>query len=993
MTEKDIDYGLYSRQFYVLGKEAMKRMSSAAILVVGMRGSGLETAKNVVLSGVKSVSVHDPEVCAFGDLSGNFYVGEDDIAAGRQRDEVCVQMLSKLNGHVSVSVHRGGLVDLSGFDVVVCTDRTFSEGAELNQAARLAGAKFIMADTRGVFGAVFCDFGEAFTVVDADGEETPDIVVTGISQDTKGIVSCLEDERHGFQEGDYVEFRSVEGMEEVNTCGPLQVVSCTPFSFSIGDTQGFSEYVRGGVVRKVKQPVELSFKTLAESIDDPEFLASNFDLELAKRVHRCFCVFSEFKRRRGVLPTRETSSSFLEMAKELCAEGDVSETSRELSVFSKCSEGQVGPMGSVIGGIAAQEVLKACSGKFSPIKQFFYFESMDSLSSWWDSAESGEFCASPSSRSSGQVSVFGKGLQERLERLDMFVVGAGAIGCEVLKNLALMGVGTQGSIHVTDMDTIERSNLNRQFLFWPSDVGKPKSAVAARKTCGINPEVNVLPHEESVGAETENVFDDVFFEGLDVVINGLDNVPARKYIDEKCVFHGLPLLESGTLGAKGNTQAILPFATESYSSSRDPEEKTIPVCTIRNFPNSIEHVIEWSMSVFQGLFNEAPRNANTYIREENGLSILAQGNGLTPGVLSALNRSLGARPKTIAECVVLARECFDEYFTAPIQSLLHNFPADSLTRAGTLFWSGGKRLPSPLFFDQHSDSHADFVYYAARIYTCVFGVSASGLTRDQCSEIAGGIGQKPFSPRKMEVDADGEVKEDSACDLDALKAALPPRASVSGVVLVEVEFEKDCDENHHIDFITAAASLRAQNYGIEPADRHRVKLISGRIIPAIATTTALVSGLVCLELYKLAAGEKDLRLERYRNYFVNLALPFFGFSEPMPAEKMVYREKTWTLWSHLCVDEDMKLKDLIEHLRQTECFEVSLLECERMILYNALMPKKERLEMRVSEAVESVSKKKLCSSRKYVLLGVLATDFSGEDIDVPPIKVRIQQFT
>jgi ubiquitin-activating enzyme E1 len=68
-------------------------------------------------------------------------------------------------------------------------------------------------------------------------------------------------------------------------------------------------------------------------------------------------------------------------------------------------------------------------------------------------------------------------------------------------------------------------------------------------------------------------------------------VEARTYVDRRCVFFRKPLLESGTLGTKGNTQVVYPFLTESYSSSQDPPEKSFPMCTIKSFPNQIEHTI------------------------------------------------------------------------------------------------------------------------------------------------------------------------------------------------------------------------------------------------------------------------------------------------------------------------------------------------------------------------------------------------------------------
>ena len=118
------------------------------------------------------------------------------------------------------------------------------------------------------------------------------------------------------------------------------------------------------------------------------------------------------------------------------------------------------------------------------------------------------------------------------------------------------------------MDHIERSNLNRQFLFRPYDVQKPKSTAAAKAIKAMNPNMNVEAQENRVGSETENIYTDEFFDNLDGVANALDNVEARTYMDRRCVFYRLPLLESGTLGTKGNTQVVIPDVTESYSSSQ-----------------------------------------------------------------------------------------------------------------------------------------------------------------------------------------------------------------------------------------------------------------------------------------------------------------------------------------------------------------------------------------------------------------------------------------
>ena len=151
-------------------------------------------------------------------------------------------------------------------------------------------------------------------------------------------------------------------------------------------------------------------------------------------------------------------------------------------------------------------------------------------------------------------------------------MGAGAIGCEMIKNLALMGVATEGGcLYVTDMDRIERSNLSRQFLFRNSDIGHSKSETAVRVIKQMNPAVKAIAYEVKVGPDTEDIFTYQFIEDLTAVCNALDNVEARQYMDSRCVRFDNPLLESGTLGTRGNTQIVVPFLTESYGSTQDPQ--------------------------------------------------------------------------------------------------------------------------------------------------------------------------------------------------------------------------------------------------------------------------------------------------------------------------------------------------------------------------------------------------------------------------------------
>lgn len=219
---------------------------------------------------------------------------------------------------------------------------------------------------------------------------------------------------------------------------------------------------------------------------------------------------------------------------------------------------------------------------------------------------------------------------------------------------------------------------------------------------------------------------------------------------------------------------------------------------------------------------------------------------------------------------------------------------------------------------------------------------------------------------------------------------LPAPPQLAGLTITPLEFEKDDDTNFHMDFIVAASNLRAANYKIPPADRHRSKLIAGKIIPAIATTTSVVAGLVCLELYKLAQGFNNL--EVFKNGFVNLALPFFGFSEPIAAPTNTYYDKKWTLWDRFEVKGEVTLQEFLDYFKNEHKLEITMLSQGVCMLYSFFMPKakrQERLNLPMSEVVTKVSKKRLEPHVKALVFELCCNDEDGTDVEVPYVKYTL----
>ena len=390
----------------------------------------------------------------------------------------------------------------------------------------------------------------------------------------------------------------------------------------------------------------------------------------------------------------------------------------------------------------------------------------------------------------------------------ILVVGAGGIGCELVKNLVLTGFD---DITMIDLDTIDYSNLNRQFLFRAKHVGRSKAEVAREAVLDF-------PHDPMViKAEHGNIksikYNLDFFRSFAIVLNALDNIDARRHVNRVCLAADVPLIESGTQGYLGQVRAILKGKSQCYECDPPPPPKTYPICTIRNHPDKPVHCISWAKDLlFKKLFGG----------EETDLVDASQGGEEGGGEEGAGDGAAGAAGGAGAAG-----------------------PAD------------GPPTPSPPLVRNDGESAEAF---ARRVFRVVFQDDVERLLRmsDLWKERA------PPTPLRLDelelpsAAALAEVEqrvwtvaESASVFVDTIVRVLEKRADEVG----GLSFDKD--DADALDFVTSASNLRSTIFGIETKSRWDVKEIAGAIIPAIATTNAIIAGFIVLECLKVLANKPE----------------------------------------------------------------------------------------------------------------------------------------
>eukprot|EP00808_Paulinella_micropora_P017451 g78565.t1 len=1039
-----------SRMEGTYGAEVIGKLKKMKVFIKGLSGLGAETAKNLILTGPQSVVLQDDAKATSKDMGVNFYLKEDHIKKGLSRGKATIDAFGELNPNVTVKLHEGEIDDnfLSQFNVVAfCDNEKLEDLKKWNAFCRKKGILFLHASVLGMYASVFADYGDKFTVRDQDGEPLRTLIVDDISNSKNGVVT-IDGDRHLLSDGDWVKIEEVQGMgpeskeerrfeleDKVTDINQTFVVKGTknPKQFIIGDTTGLTSYKSGGVISQVKVPKDISHKSFEAQLAAPTFEEGYVDFMKFGRehmLHVCKVAVMKFMQTKGKLPSLHDSKDadeVVKLAKAFAAESKLVEAVdekivRQVALFA---EAETCAMASLFGGVLAQEITKY-SGKYRPINQWLHFDAFELLPA---DGKVPPDAKPKGTRYDNHVALFGAKFQEKVMTQKLFVVGCGALGCEYMKMVAMTGLGVHGSVSCTDDDRIELSNLSRQFLFRRKHVGKSKSSSSAEAAVEMNPELkkSLKAFEVRVEPKSENTFNDDFWQSLDMVINALDNNIARQYTDSKCVLYEKPLFESGTLGTKANTAICIPHKTPSYSEGVVAGEgQGIAKCTLRNFPSLPLHCIEWAREIFDDLFVSGADNANSLLEDRDGYFKKLQQSPLEErDSLQAAKTWLEySKDASFDKCCQIMFEEFHRTFRDIIKDLQTNFPADARntrkTEDGEVidlgpFWHGAKRFPSAAEYDVKNPLHVDYIYHGANILASIFGIKQQ--SRQKVIEVTSKLKPKSWKFSGAKVDLD-EGKEE-AKDKPAEEAAPPTVSDEDSVVikkltaelkslsldkfkkLTAADFEKDDDDNHHIDFLTAATNLRAFNYQIKSSTRANVRMVAGRIIPAIATTTAMITGFVQLEILKYIMG---LKLEDHRAATVNLGTNTFCVELlPDPIKKTSGMDQAtymqvkavpegWTVWDK--IDIKMPGATMTEFLEgftaQHHGCTIDLLSTpDGKTLHD--FSNSERIEANKDRTVMEIYEELnggpvFPPGRKYVMLNVAGEDADGDTANMPMIR-------
>ncbi|CAI2360199.1 unnamed protein product [Moneuplotes crassus] len=432
-------------------------------------------------------------------------------------------------------------------------------------------------------------------------------------------------------------------------------------------------------------------------------------------------------------------------------------------------------------------------------------------------------------------------------------------------------------IEVVDMDTIDISNLNRQFLFTREDVGKHKSECAAKAIKRRFPALNIKHY---VGNIKDGRFDSDFFKSFDLIYNALDNIDARKHVNRVCISLNRPLIDGGSTGYIGTTVSILKDKTPCYECIPKPTPKQFPVCTIRATPDKMIHCIVWAKYLLNALFGDQGEvNFLEDIREE----------------LSEVVKN--------GDYKALATKVFTKVFDEEIHSQLE------------------------LRNKKQEYGKSELKEEEIKVIEM--------LRKKELQPLDSTVFNTNPEEIKYE-DKEGNRKDTEIWDISLyvqlFYKSIESILTKYGDKVGHIEFDKD--DEILLGFIIACSNLRAYNYNIAKETGFKIKEMAGNIIPAISSTNGIVAGMEVIEGLKILSGQTSkLKAVTFSSKNADRVITSSDITQEINKNCQIC-SNVKPLYKLTVDEETFKLQDLIEKvLKKDLSISSPTLECGGKIFF------------------------------------------------------------
>ncbi len=815
---------LYSRQIGAIGLESMIKLQKLDVLLIGANATGLECAKCLALQGIRSIHVYDNNSTNKLNTIDLYYNKKTE---SNKLSENCINLVRELNSNVDANIINNlsyEYIIKSNIQVVILTKLLKDVSLGILKMEKFCidnNIRFILGISGGLEGYVFSNFGN-HTIIDKDAESCESGYVENYNINDNIITINIEKLKKNINSNTVILDNNSKILE-------LQVLSSNLTSINVKYRKDIELFLKNNnSIRCIekKDVIYKKYKSISEIVKK-----NNYTYISANNIFTSGKSDILYKRFTDLILCKKNNSSIEEHNLE-----EVLFTYPSKSLFI---------LSSMIGGIIAHEVIKT-TGKYTPLDTDLYID--------FTALQGRNLYKSNNYRNANYLD---KNLIKRLKKLNIFMVGCGALGCEISKNLGMIEccTGCKGTLTITDMDKIELSNLSRQFLFREDSIGKFKSDVIAERLVDYMPNLKINNLNLELAKETEKVFNSTFWSNKDIIINALDNIEARKYVDQKCIEFKKPLFESGTLGAKCNTQNIIPHKTATYSEIIDTDDINIPMCTIKSFPNKIEHCVEWSLEIFNEIFGEGIEDLNKFLRNKKDFKEEIDKISNEYLIYNRLNLLkqliLIHEDKSTFKIFDYIRFIYDNYFKNPVIDLLNTFKPDMIDSNGIKYWSGKKLKPKILSF---SDIEINFVKNIYSLLSNLFNIDS--WSYDKFTDYLENSCCEDYTPKKIDIDESND-RVSIEVDYNELKYEVFNNIKTNKKTsYIPIKYDKD--NKQLLEVMTVLSNTRAKIYTIPTVSRIDIQLISGKIIPALSTTTTVIAAMVIIDLLKYLTDLKPI---------------------------------------------------------------------------------------------------------------------------------------